>query len=86
MSVVSWPSTASSTAELVATDWAVKESRGRAVAVASEWMCVSISCRSNSTRDSGVARSRLGSERSFVEVMSVLAKAWGEKVGSRKAS
>ena len=86
MSAATWPSTASSTAELVATDWAVKDSRGRAVAVVSEWMCVSISCRSKSTRESGVARSRLGSERSFVEVMSVLANEWGENAGSRKAS
>ncbi|KAL4772120.1 hypothetical protein BDW60DRAFT_188193 [Aspergillus nidulans var. acristatus] len=61
-------------------------SRGRADLVVSVWICVSISWRSNNTRESGVDRSSGVSVALLVATTSELANAAGEKAGSRKAS
>src|SRR4051812_21538409 len=47
----------------------------------SVWMCESISCRSNSTRESGVVRSMLGSEALLLASTRLLAWVYAEKSG-----
>jgi hypothetical protein len=61
-------------------------SSGNADEVVRESMCVSTSCTSNRTRDSGVERSSDVSLASFVERMSVFVKVGAWKSGDANAS
>lgn len=61
-------------------------SNGIADLVESVWICLSISCMSKRTLESGVERSIEVSEELLVARTRELAKDVGEKFGSRKAS